>query len=94
MLDNANLISAPGYVIMNAGLHWDPPAELGSISRVRFYVEVQNLLNQRYVGSANNISDTLAATGAQNGAGVLANATGSIYAGPPRSVFGGVRVKF
>ncbi|MDB5446705.1 MAG: TonB-dependent receptor [Phenylobacterium sp.] len=95
MLDNANLIAAPGFVIMNAGLHWDPPAELGLVAGARFFVEVRNLLDQRYVGSANNISDTLnAATGAQNGAGVLVNATGSIYAGAPRSVFGGVRVKF
>ncbi len=94
-LDNANLIKTPGYIVLNADLHYTPPAEFGLISRLRFYVDVQNLLDQRYVASASNITDTLnAATGAQNGAGVLANATGSIYAGAPRSVFGGVRVKF
>ena len=94
-LDNANLLKAPGYLIVNADLHYDPPAELGLISRVRFYVDVQNLLDDRYVASASNITDTLnAATRAQNGAAVLSTATGSIYAGAPRSVFGGVRVKF
>lgn len=94
-LDNAGLLSAPGYVVVNADLHYDPPAEFGIVSRVRFYVDVQNLLDQRYVASASNITDTLsAATGAQNGAEALAAATGSIYAGAPRSVFGGVRVKF
>lgn len=93
-LDNANLLKSPGYIVLNADLHYDPPAELGLISRVRFYVDVQNLLDQRYVASASNITDTLTLAGAQNGAGVLATATGSIYAGAPRSVFGGVRVKF
>ena len=94
-LDNAGFIKAPGYVLVNADLHYDPPAEFGIVSRVRFYVDVQNLLDERYVASASNITDTLnPATRAQNGAGVLAAATGSIYAGAPRSVFGGVRVKF
>ena len=94
-LDNANFARAPGYVLLNADLHYDPPSEFGLISRVRFYIDVQNLLDQRYIASANNITDTLnPATGSQNGASVLANSTGSIYAGTPRSVFGGVRVKF
>lgn len=94
-LDNANLIQAPGYVLMNVDLHYDPPPELGLISRVRFYIAVQNLLDQRYIGSASNITNSLnAATGAQNPLSVLESATGSIYAGAPRSVFGGVRVKF
>ena len=93
-LDNANLLKSPGYIILNADLHYDPPAELGLISRVRFYIDIQNLLDQRYVASASNITDPLTPAGAQNGAGVLATATGSIYAGAPRSVFGGVRVKF
>ncbi len=94
-LDNANLASAPGYVLLNADLHYDPPADLGLMSRLRFYVEVQNLLDQRYIASANTITDTLnPTTGAPNGAAALDAATGSIYAGAPRSVFGGVRVKF
>ena len=94
-LDNANLLKAPGYVVLNADLHYAPSIRLGLVSRMRFYVDVQNLLDQRYVASASNITDTLnPTTGAPNGAGVLANATGSIYAGAPRSVFGGVRVAF
>ena len=94
-LDNANLISAPGYVLMNLDVHYDPPPALGLISRARFYVDIQNLLNQRYVASASNITDSLnTATRAENPATVLANATGSVYAGQPLSVFGGVKVKF
>ncbi len=93
-LDNANLLKAPGYVLLNGQLHYDPPAGRGVISRMRFYLDVQNLLDQTYIGTASNITDTLTSGGVQNGAAVLSNTTGSIYAGTPRSVFGGVRVKF
>ncbi|MBE7219639.1 MAG: TonB-dependent receptor, partial [Caulobacteraceae bacterium] len=94
-VDNAGLLSTPGYVLLNADLHYDPPAGSALVSRVRLYVDVQNLLGQRYIASSTNITDSLnPVTGVQNGAGVLAAATGSIYAGAPRSVFGGVRVRF
>ncbi len=93
-LDNANLLKAPGYVLLNGELHYDPPPGMGVLSRARFYVEVQNILDQTYIGTASNITDSLGASGAQNGAAVLAGATGSIYAGTPRSIFGGVRLKF
>jgi iron complex outermembrane receptor protein len=93
-LDNANLLKAPGYVLLNGELHYDPPPGPGAISRLRFYVDVQNLLDQTYVGTASNITDSLNGAGVENGAATLANTTGSIYAGTPRSVFGGVRVKF
>jgi iron complex outermembrane receptor protein len=94
-LDNANLIAAPGYVVVNLNLHYDPPARLGHISRTRFYIDVQNLLNQRYIASASNITDGLTGPGgSQSPASVLAGATGSIYAGQPVTLFGGVRVKF
>jgi iron complex outermembrane receptor protein len=93
-LDNANLIKAPGYMLLNAELHYDPPSGPGVLSRMRFYVEVQNLLDQTYVGTASNITDSLNANGTEASAATLSNTTGSIYAGTPRSVFGGVRVKF
>ena len=65
------------------------------ISRAHFFLSLQNLLDRRYVGSAGNITDSLnTLTGAQNGAAARSNATGSIYAGAPRSVVGGLRVKF
>jgi len=94
-VDNANLLKAPGYSIVNAGLHYDTPDGLGALSKLRFYVSVQNIADKVYVGSASNISNTLnATTGLQNGAGVLQTSTGSIYAGTPRTVVGGVQVKF
>ncbi|WP_293903632.1 TonB-dependent receptor [Phenylobacterium sp.] len=94
-LDNANLLRAPGYSIVNLGAHYDPPEGLGAISRLSFFVTVQNIADKTYIGSASNIADSLSAvTGAQSGASVLETATGSIYSGTPRTVIAGVRAKF
>ena len=94
-MDNANLLKAPGYSIVNIGGHYDPPDGMGVISKLRFYVSVQNVADKAYVASAGNIANTInATTGAQNGASVLQTTTGSIYAGAPRTVVVGVRAKF
>jgi iron complex outermembrane receptor protein len=94
-MDNANLLKAAGTTLFNLNLHYDPPADHGWLSRVHFYYDIQNLASRTYIASANNISDSLnAATGMENGEGVLINNTGSIWAGVPRANFGGFRVKF
>lgn len=93
-LDNANLLKAPGAGLFNVELHYDPPARLGLLHRVHLFCEAENLANRTYVGSALNITDSLAANGAEAGASVLDGKSGSIFAGAPRSVFGGVRVHF
>ncbi len=92
-LDNANLIRAPGYALLNLELHYDPSWKEGPVSALRAYVEVRNVLGTTYVASASNITNTLSAGGTQNGASVLANSTGAIYAGAPRSVFAGLRIR-
>jgi iron complex outermembrane receptor protein len=95
LLDNANLLSASGYTLLNLSTHYDPPAGHGAVSRLRFFFDIQNLANKTYVGSANNITNSLnSMTGVQNGADVLATVTGTIYAGTPRASYGGVRVRF
>ena len=93
-LDNANLLSAPGYTLLNLSTHYDPPAGHGALSRLGFYFEVQNLANRTYVASANNVTNSLNTEGEQNPASVLVNTTGAIYAGTPRASYGGVRVRF
>ncbi len=95
LLDNANLLSASGYTLLNLSTHYDPPAGHGAVSRLRFFFDIQNLTNKTYVGSANNITNSLnSTTGVQNGPDVLATVTGTIYAGTPRASYGGVRVRF
>ncbi|MDE1175737.1 MAG: TonB-dependent receptor [Edaphobacter sp.] len=94
VLDNANLLSAPGYTLWNLSTHYDPPAGHGALSRLRFFFDLQNLTNKTYIASAGNLTNSLNAQGQQNGAAVLMNASGSIYAGTPRASYGGVRVRF
>lgn len=95
VLDNGNLLESPSYELLNLNLHYEAPADRGLLSRISFYVAVQNVLDKTYIASASNLSNSLnAQTGEQNGIDALSAATGSIYAGAPRSVFGGLRVKF
>lgn len=93
-IDNANFLSSPGYTLLNLSTHYDPPAGRGALSRLRFFFDIQNLANKTYVASAGNLTNTLNAAGQQNGSSVLAQATGSIYAGTPRASYGGIRVRF
>jgi iron complex outermembrane receptor protein len=94
VLDNANFLNAPGYTLLNLSTHYDPPSGHGTLSRLRFYFDIQNVADKTYIASAGNIANTLNTTGQQNGASVLATLTGSIYAGTPRASYGGVRMRF
>ena len=101
-LDNANLLAAPSATVMNFDLHYDPAAGHGFWSRTHFYFDLQNLANHTFVGSASNITDTIAnvgGVGVENPAygsstALAATGTGSIYAGAPRLSIGGFRIKF
>jgi iron complex outermembrane receptor protein len=96
-IDNANLLKVPSYELVNLNLHYDP-ARAGTdtyFPGLSLFLEVQNLLNQTYVASANNVANSIsAATGLQNGAATVAAAGGSIYAGSPRAYIGGMRLRF
>lgn len=93
-LDNANLLRLPAYTLVNLNLHWDPARSDEAWSRLSLFASVQNLFDRTYIGSASVIADSLAASGAENGAAVLGNTTGSIYAGQPRTVYAGVKTRF
>ena len=87
---------------MNFDVHYDPPAGHGLWSRAHFYFDLQNLANHTYVGSAGNITNTVTNVGGMavenpaygSPAALAATATGSIYAGSPRSSIGGFRINF
>lgn len=94
-IDNANSLKAPGYAIVNANLHYATDLAGGWARRLNLYLEVRNLFDTVYVGSAQNLANSISATtGLQNGAAVLATTTGSIYAGAPRNVVGGIKLAF
>ena len=94
-VDNANLLKAPGFGLVNVNLHYVTPLAAGPFRDVSAYVEVRNVADRTYLASANNITDSISATtGRQNGAATVAGVAGSIYAGTPRTVYGGVRLRF
>lgn len=94
-IDNANLLKAPGYAIVNTNVHYETELSSGYAKRLTLYVEVRNLFDTVYVASAQNLADTInATTGFQNGAAALATTTGSVYAGAPRTFTGGMRLAF
>lgn len=93
-VDNSNLLAMPSATLVNLNLHYDPPRGSGPLSRLSFYAAVQNLFDVTYVGSASVIANSLANTGSENPASVLANTTGSVYAGQPRTVYAGVKARF
>lgn len=93
-VDNANLLKAPGYHLVNLNLHYDPDISFAFVKGFSLFLEVENVFDKTWVASANNVSDSIsAATGLQNPASVVAGATGSIYAGAPRTFVGGLRIK-
>ncbi|AWB23815.1 TonB-dependent receptor [Methylobacterium currus] len=94
-LDNANLLRAPGYTIVNANIHYDTDLIGSYAKRLSLYVEMRNILDMTYIASAQPLANSISAvTGLQNGASVLATTTGSIFAGAPRSVIGGMKLAF
>jgi len=63
--------------------------------RLSLYLEVRNVFDRVHTNSAQNLTDSISGTtGQQNGAGVLAATTGSIFAGAPRNVVGGMKLAF
>ena len=93
-MDNANLLKAPGYELVNLNLHYKTDLASDTFKALSLYLEVRNVFDRTYVASANNIGNSVTAAGVQNPASVLANSTGSIYAGSPRALVAGMKVAF
>jgi len=95
-MDNANLLKAPGYGLVNLNVHYDTEVTHDYVKGAIFFFEVKNVLNKTYVASANNITDTISpVTGLPNPGSVLATTgTGSIYAGAPRTFIAGMKLAF
>jgi iron complex outermembrane recepter protein len=93
-MDNANLLKAPGYELVNLNVHYKTDLVSDYLKTLSLYLEVRNVFDRTYVASANNIADSVTALGVQNPASVLANTTNSIYAGSPRAFVAGMKVAF
>ena len=93
-MDNANLLKAPGYELVNLNVHYKTELASDYLKSVSIYLEVRNLFDRTYVASANNIANKVSATGIQSPGIILADTTGSIYAGSPRAFIAGMKVAF
>ncbi len=94
-IDNANFLKVPGYRLVNLNIHYDTDVANSFIQKIGAFFEVRNVFDNTYIAGANNITNSINATGVQNNAAFLAqNATGTIYAGFPRAFYGGLKVRF
>jgi iron complex outermembrane receptor protein len=93
-MDNANLLKAPRYELVNLNMHYKTDLASDYFKTLSLYLEMRNVLDRTYVASANNIGNSVTALGIQNPASILANTTGSIYAGSPRAFVAGMKVAF
>lgn len=93
-VDNANLLRAPGYTLVNLNMHYAMDLA-GYTKRLNLFFEVRNIFDKTYVASAQNLSNSISAvSGLQNGAAVLASTNGSVFAGAPRNFIGGMKLSF
>ncbi|AUC97312.1 TonB-dependent receptor [Bradyrhizobium sp. SK17] len=93
-MDNANLLRAPGYELVNLNVHYTTGLISDYFKSLNLYLEVRNVFDRTYIASANNIANSVTAAGVQNPASILANTTGSIYAGSPRAFVAGMKIAF
>ena len=93
-IENAILIKAPGYELVNVNVHYKADLVSDTFRSLNLFLEVRNVFDRTYVASANNTANTVTGAGLQNPASVLANTTGSIYAGSPRTFVAGMKVAF
>jgi iron complex outermembrane receptor protein len=93
-IDNGNILRVPGYQLVNLNFHYDTEISNSFFHKIGAFFEIRNIGNATYIAGANNITNTLNAQGLQNPASVLANSTGSIYAGFPRTFVGGLKITF
>lgn len=87
-VNNSNTLSAPSYYVMNLNFHYGRDVNWGWLKRVEAFLELQNLADNTYIGSAVTVTDDVVNTAAS-----LANKQ-AFFSGSPRAVTGGMRLKF
>lgn len=88
-MDNANLLKAPGYELVNLNVHYGADLVSDYFKALNVYLEVRNVFDRNYIASANNLNNTVTPLGAQG-----LSTTGTIYAGSPRAFIAGMKVAF
>jgi iron complex outermembrane receptor protein len=87
-VNNSNTLRAPSYNVFNLDLHYARDVKWGWLRRLEAFLELQNLLDDTYIGSAVTVTDDVV-----NSQASLANKQ-AFFSGSPRAAFGGLRLKF
>ena len=87
-VNNSNTLKAPSYYVFNLNLHYARDIKWGWLKRMEAFVDMQNLGNKTYIGSAVTVTDDVV-----NSQASLANKQ-AFFSGSPFSVTGGIRLKF
>ncbi len=58
-MDNANLLKAPGYELVNLNVHYKTELASDTFKTLNVFFEVRNLFDRTYVASANNIANSV-----------------------------------
>ena len=58
-MDNANLLKAPGYELVNINLHYKTDLTSDYFRQLTAFFEVRNVFDTTYIASANNIANTV-----------------------------------
>ncbi len=56
-MDNANLLKAPGYELVNLNVHYNTDLKSDYFKSLSMFAEVRNVFDRTYVASANNIAN-------------------------------------
>ena len=87
-VNNSNTLRAPSYNVLNLDLHYARDLKWAWLSRIEAFLELQNLLDTTYIGSAVTVTDDVV-----NSQASLANKQ-AFFSGSGRAVFGGLRLKY
>lgn len=104
-IDNGNLLKMPGYQLVNLNFHYDTEFSNSFIQKLGAFFEIRNIFNETYVAGANNLTNPVSATGGGQLPGFSPTCSptvatsvscvgGSLYAGFPRTFYGGLKVRF
>jgi iron complex outermembrane receptor protein len=87
-VNNSNTLKAPSYYVLNLDLHYGRDVKWGWLHRLEAFVDLQNLLDNTYIGSAVTVTDDVV-----NSQASLANKQ-AFFSASPFAVVGGLRLKF
>ncbi len=87
-VNNANTLRARQYTLLNVNAHWKKDVAWGRIKRVLLTLDMRNVMNKAYDGSAVTVSDSI------NDTPAALMGKQAFFAGQGRSVYGGVTLHF